>query len=340
MTNTSLNKWVPVISSISTITLIGAPISSFASSYTADWSGAISATATVGNYVDAINSEADTATYLQADNSKLVVSVPSEIHVKVNGDGTFITPAASAAALKNLSIFSIHVSSVTSSFIDPFISSKNSTVTSSTNNVITYDMGVYDADTSDNFSSNADVVNLGSDATPSGWVLTKKDSSGANLAIQHSGNIANVASDLDLSSDMPFVNIHWVFAAGGNSDSSGSSSSIDNSGSTDATTYILDTDTASISVTPIYDSGLPTGKKFVLTFASDAYSTSDFSYLWKFDDVAQDETSNCYMCYKYEVINDISAHIISCTVTEINNTNNSYTYSYVTKSSINNVITE
>jgi hypothetical protein len=190
-------------------------------------------TPTVGEYVNSNNSEADTAVFLQADNSKLLVSVPSQIHVKVNGDGTFITPTASAAALKNLSLFSIHVSSITSKFTSPFVSATDSGVSSSTNNVITYKMGVGTGDTtSENseFSDDADVVTLGADATPSGWSLTKTGTDGASLPVKHEGNIANVASDLDLSVDTEFMSIHWVFAAGTNG--SGTSDSSNGSGTT------------------------------------------------------------------------------------------------------------
>jgi hypothetical protein len=172
---------------------------------------------TVGDYVDITNSEADTAVFLQADNTKLLVSVPSEVHVKVNGDGTFITPIASAAALKNLSVFSIHVSSIASQFISPFIASTDSSVTSDTTNIVTYKIGVDDGDTTSSdgmFSSNADVVTLGDTVTPSGWTLTKEGTDGASLPVKQEGNINNISNDLDLSIDQEFMSIHWVFAAG------------------------------------------------------------------------------------------------------------------------------
>jgi hypothetical protein len=173
--------------------------------------------------VDAESSEADTATYLQADNSKLVVSVPSEIHVKVNGDGTFITPAPSAAALKNLSIFTIHVSNITSQFINPFYASTDTSVTSNTNNVVNYEIGVSDNTVANNYVDSADVVTLGSDAIPNGWDLSKVGDSNANLPIKHEGSISNVADSLDLSIDREFMSIHWVFAAGSSNATSGNS---------------------------------------------------------------------------------------------------------------------
>jgi hypothetical protein len=174
-------------------------------------------------------------------------------------------------------------------------------------------MGVYDADTSDNFSSDADVVNLGSDATPSGWVLTKKDSSGANLAIQHSGNIANVASDLDLSSDMPFVNIHWVFAAGGSSDSSDGNTS---------NSYMLDENAASIVATA-KSKGM---YSYALEFTDETWNYDDFTYEWQDNRTGSVTYPNNYVLGDVLFNTDEGVTLLSCTVTENNDSSNTYTY--------------
>jgi hypothetical protein len=163
------------------------------------------------------NSEADTYTYLQADNSKLIISVPTEIHVKVTGDGQFITPTAKQCELRNLSIFSIHVAKITSLFVNPFVSTLNASSTD--NNVINYTIGVSDGNDGQLSSDSVDVVTLGNDAEPAGWTLTKKDSDGANLAVQHRGDISNVS--VDLSGDQQFGTINWVFAAGASGEGAG-----------------------------------------------------------------------------------------------------------------------
>jgi hypothetical protein len=59
---------------------------------------------------DATESTAETKYYIKADDSKICASVPTEVHVRVNADGTLITPTN--ATIKNGSIFEVRVSDI------------------------------------------------------------------------------------------------------------------------------------------------------------------------------------------------------------------------------------
>jgi hypothetical protein len=162
----------------------------------ADTNAVSSGTATVGEYVNANNSEADTKVYLQADSSKIVASVPSEVHVKVSGDGTFICPAKTATAAKNGSIFQIHIEQVKMDAANSF------TLGGSTgNDLVTYNLA---PDTGTAISA----IVGGTTNSVVGWNIAKS----ANLNIAHTGSIASVSKDL--AADQQFATIHWLFAAG------------------------------------------------------------------------------------------------------------------------------
>jgi hypothetical protein len=161
-----------------------------------------SETPTSSGYVDTVDSEADTKMYLQADGSKLIVSVPTQVHVKVTGDGSFITPTADAAAIKNGSIFRIHLADVTASSVGSFSFDPDD------ENGISYTL-------TPSLASASAISDINGKSIAQGWNIAKKDDSSdvfGSLGVQHSGSINNVT--IDLGADQQFGTLNWVFSAG------------------------------------------------------------------------------------------------------------------------------
>jgi hypothetical protein len=167
---------------------------------------------------DAENGVAKTKVYIVADDTKILASAPSEIHVKINGDGTFITPDATAAKIVNKSIFGIRVSKITVSESNSFNivnSSAQSSTTDAINMTITpnsgtpIDLSDYKnggksiTDTTDWDIQKASAVTTGTDGTQ-----TATD----EIALTYAGSIANVTKDM--GQEHEFAEISWTFAAG------------------------------------------------------------------------------------------------------------------------------
>ena len=149
---------------------------------------------------------ADTAVYLEADDSMLVVGAPTEIHVKAKADGTFVTPTAASTQITNGSIFGIHVDKVTATAENSFALVKG---TSTSNDAVSYTV-TPNSGTAINIADYVDGV----DITGSDWDMTKDGTDGDHLNLTTAGSIANVTKDLN--TDQKFATLTWTFQAGAN----------------------------------------------------------------------------------------------------------------------------
>lgn len=170
--------------------------------------GVAFAPATQAFAADTVDGQASTGVYLQADSTKLVASVPTQINVQVNGDGSFITPSSSATKIQNGSIFGIHVSKIQTTAMNDFNLVADASSADENNAIefnVTPDSGtpVTLADTTSGLSTS------GSD-----WNMDKQGGSHDSIALTTDGSIKNVTKDL--SSSQQFAQISWTFAAGNN----------------------------------------------------------------------------------------------------------------------------
>lgn len=155
---------------------------------------------------DAVNGQAQTGVYLQADNTKLIASVPTQINVQVNGDGSFITPSASATEIQNGSIFGIHVSKIQTTAMNDFALVDDAS-SADENDAIEFNV-TPDSGTAITLANTVSgLSNLGLD-----WNMDKKDGSHDSIALTTDGAINNVTKDL--GSSQQFAQINWTFAAG------------------------------------------------------------------------------------------------------------------------------
>ncbi len=149
-----------------------------------------------------------TQVYLQADDGTLSVSAPTEIHVMVKADGTFVTPSAETTQIKNGSIFSVSVSKLAASAQGGFSLVKDASAATA-NDAVSYSIAP-------NKGTAVQVSEYvgGKAITDSAWSMTKKGSTGANLNLTTAGAINNITKDLQ--KDQHFTTLSWTFKAGAN----------------------------------------------------------------------------------------------------------------------------
>lgn len=149
-----------------------------------------------------------TKTYLQGDSATMSVSAPSEIHVMVKADGSFITPTAASTQIKNASIFGIHVSKLASATANSFTFAADASK-ATTDNAVQYSIQP-GSGTAVQISD----CTKGKALTTTDWNLTKTGTDGAALNLTTAGAINNVTKDL--GSDQQFATLTWTFAPGSN----------------------------------------------------------------------------------------------------------------------------
>lgn len=157
---------------------------------------------------DVTGNTATTATYLQADSDSLNVSAPSEIHVKVKADGSFITPKVEATQIQNKSTFGIHVSKLTSATANSFTFAADASK-ATTDNAVQYSIQP-GSGTAVQISD----CTKGKALTTTDWNMTKTGDTGANLNLTTAGAINNITKDL--ANDQQFATLTWTFAPGSN----------------------------------------------------------------------------------------------------------------------------
>ena len=158
---------------------------------------------------DVTGNTATTATYLQADSDYLNVSAPSQIHVKVKADGSFITPSAASTQIKNASIFGIHVSKLASATANSFTFAADASKATTDNAV------QYSVQPGSGTAVQISDCTKGKALTTTDWNMTKTGTDGANLNLTTAGAINNITKDL--GSDQQFATLTWTFAPGLNS---------------------------------------------------------------------------------------------------------------------------
>lgn len=157
---------------------------------------------------DAVDGTASTAVYLQADDSKIVASAPTEIHAQVNADGSFVTPDASATQLENGSIFTIHVDKVSATAQGGF-SLVADAASATADDAVDFQFQPGDGAAIEI----ADYLG-GKDVAGSDWDMTKAGTAGATIDLTTEGHINNVTKDL--GSEHQFATVAWTFGAGAN----------------------------------------------------------------------------------------------------------------------------
>jgi hypothetical protein len=136
------------------------------------------------------NNTATSNVYLFADQSKLTASVPTNIYIMVNSGGSLTCPTVT---LKNTSLFSIKVSSITGTL-------KNSySFTSGANDLLTLTLTPA--------TGSAITLTAAAQTPTTTWTIAN---SGSN-AVTLSGTLANITKNLGSASNA--ATISWVFAA-------------------------------------------------------------------------------------------------------------------------------
>jgi hypothetical protein len=150
------------------------------------------------------NNTASTLVYLQADDSKIIASVPTKVALGVKGDGEFIPPT-SGFTVENGSQFGIYVSNVKLALTDSF--------TSDSKNKVTLNLTPGSASSATQLT----VGDSGNTTSGSVWNISKKNGeTNGSLTITPSGKLENISSDL--SSETQFGTLTWTFKAGSLSD--------------------------------------------------------------------------------------------------------------------------
>lgn len=158
---------------------------------------------------ETVNTGTDTTkVYLEADDGTLSVSAPTEIHVMVKADGSFITPSAASTQIKNASIFGVHVDKITAAAENGFALVTDAATTSS-NDAVQYSV----QPNSGTAVQIADYVG-GNEVAGSDWDMTKAGTEGDHLDLTTAGAINNVTKDLN--ADQQFATLTWTFQAGAN----------------------------------------------------------------------------------------------------------------------------
>ena len=157
---------------------------------------------------DTVDGQAQTGVYLQADDGKLVASVPTQIDVKVNGDGSFITPSADATKIQNGSIFGIHVANIQTTAMNDF------TLVDDAAGALEDDAIEFNVTPDSGAAVSLADTTSGLDLSGTDWNLDKMGGDHDAISLTTDGAINNITKDL--SASQQFAQINWTFAAGPN----------------------------------------------------------------------------------------------------------------------------
>jgi hypothetical protein len=163
------------------------------------------------DYAESENSTGSTDLYIEGDDSKLIVSVPTQVHVKVNGDGSLITPAASATRVGNGSIFVVHVEKIKTTAADAAAGNKKfvfAEAADGAENKLTYTLIPTLGNALTLSQENSSDPDKGNAQLPEGWNVQRQ----STMNIQHQGKVTNLTNDI--GTDQKFATLDWTFRSG------------------------------------------------------------------------------------------------------------------------------
>lgn len=158
----------------------------------------------------AAGTSASTGVYLKADSSKLVVSAPTRIDFGVTGDGSFITPDASAVQLRNGSVFAVKLASIGIEGKNGFsLVGKSAFASTADSNALHYTLALGSGTPIDAAACTGSPALSTPDAN-----MAKTGEAGATINVTTEGAIKNITKDL--AAEQQHSEITWTFEAGAN----------------------------------------------------------------------------------------------------------------------------